>query len=193
MSKKLSGKTLKITESALMIALSAVLSVFTVVQFPFGGSVTLFSQVPIIILSYRYGVKWGLVSGFTLSVLQLLFGLNNFSYVNGIAAYLVLIFVDYLIPFTLLGLGGIFRNKFKGQVSALALGSVLVSCIRFVCHFVSGVTIWKSWAPSSATKAIVIYSLTYNGSYMLPELVITVIGACLIGRFVDLKKERLFG
>lgn len=188
---KMSGNTLRLTETALMIALATVLNQFAVIQFPFGGSVTLFSQVPIIILSYRYGIKWGLFSGFVMSILQMLFGLNNFSYVNGIAAYTILVLADYLFPYTLLGLGGIFKGLFSRCTTSLALGAILVSVIRFICHFISGVTIWASWTDNNSIGGIIKYSIVYNGSYMLPELIITVIGVMVIGRFINLNKEKL--
>lgn len=187
---KVSNKTIRIAETALMIALAGVLAAVAVIPFPFGGSVTLFSQVPIIIIAYRYGTKWGLVSGFTLSLIQIILGLDNFAYVKGFGAYCVLVLADYIIPYTALGLGGIFKKKLK-IVPALALGSILVSSIRFVCHFITGVTIWSGYAPSSALSAIIKYSLGYNASYMLPEMAVTIIGACIIGRFFDIEKERL--
>lgn len=190
--KPLSGKTLRLTESALMVALSAILSLFAVIQFPFGGSVTLFSQVPIVIISYRYGCKWGMFSGLALALIELLTGLGNFSYVTGIGAYLIVALADYIIPFSMLGLGGIFRKAIKSQVGALAAGSALVSLIRFLCHFVSGVTVWSGYAPSSTWQAIAKYAFVYNGSYMLPEMLITILGACLIGKFTDLSKEKIF-
>ena len=48
-------------ECAIMIALAAVLSFVKILELPYGGSVTAFSIVPIVIISYRHGVKWGLL------------------------------------------------------------------------------------------------------------------------------------
>ena len=98
-------KIRRIAESAIMLALATVLSEFAVFKLPYGGSVTLFSQVPMIVISYRYGIKWGAFSGFVMGVIQLLFGLSNFSYVSGIVAYLILVFADYVIAFGCLGFG----------------------------------------------------------------------------------------
>lgn len=175
-------KTRRLAESALMIALATILAEFTVFEFPFGGSVTLFSQLPIVILSYRYGVKWGLVTGFAMSLLQMIFGAANFSYVSGISAYLILAFADYIIAFTALGLGGMFKNTVKKQAVALALGGAVTSLIRYACHIISGVTIWKEYAGDTPVWE---YSVTYNGGYMIPELIITVIGAVIIGSIFD--------
>lgn len=181
--------TRRIVESALMIALAVVLNEFCVFHLPFGGSVTLFSQLPIIILSYRYGVKWGLFSGFTMSVFQFIFGLKNLSYVTGISGVLILILADYLIAYTCLGLGGMFRKSIKNQGVSLAAGGAVVSVIRYLCHVVSGMTIWGGYAPEGTP--VWKYSLTYNATYMLPELIITVIGALLICLVLDFSRPDL--
>ena len=120
--------------------------------------------------------------------IQMIFGLENFSYVSGIGAYLILIFADYIVAFGVLGLGGMFKNKIRNQSVALALGSVVVSLIRFLCHFISGVTIWSSYAEGTSVWA---YSLTYNASYMLPELIITAIGAFGIASLFDLSSPEI--
>ena len=182
-------KIRRIAESAIMLALATVLSEFAVFKLPYGGSVTLFSQVPMIVISYRYGIKWGAFSGFVMGVIQLLFGLSNFSYVSGIVAYLILVFADYVIAFGCLGFGGMFRNKIKNPACALALGGAVVSIIRFLCHFISGVTIWGDY--SGGAVSAVWYSVTYNASYMLPELIITIIGCSVIGCMVDLSSPEI--
>ena len=178
----------KLAECAIMLALAVVLNEFTPFKLPFGGSVTFFSQLPIVIVSYRHGLKWGLLTGFAMGVIEMLFGLENFSYVTGIAAYLILILADYVIAFSALGLGGLFRKSIRNQALSLAAGGALVSVIRFVCHFVSGVTIWGGYAEDTP---VAIYSLTYNGSYMLPELIITVIGALVLGSLLDFRSARI--
>lgn len=182
--KKLSvtNKTRRLAETAIMIALSVVLSAIPVIKLPYGGSVTLFSQLPLVVISYRYGVKWGVFSGFVMGVIQMLLGLENFSWVSGIVAYLILIFADYIVAFGALGLGGIFRKSVKNQAISLAVGGAVVSIIRFVCHYISGVTIWKSYAEDMPAA---LYSLIYNGSYMSLELLFTVVGAVIVGTLFD--------
>ena len=181
-------KNRRLAESALMLALASILSKLAVFSLPFGGSVTLFSQVPIILISYRYGVKWGLTTGLAMSVIQLIFGLENFSYVSGISGFLILAFFDYIIAFSALGLGGVFKGKIKKDVLAIALGGTVVTAIRFVCHFISGATIWKEYAKGAP---VLEYSLKYNGSYMLPELIITVVGLVVIAGIFDLNSIEL--
>lgn len=179
----------RIVETALMLALSTILAELAVVKFPFGGSVTIFSQVPMVVISYRYGVKWGIFSGLAMGVIQTLFGLGNFAYVSGIGAYLILLFADYIIAFGALGLGGMFRKIIKNQPVSVALGGAVVSVIRFLCHFVSGVTIWGDY--TNGAKEVWLYSFEYNGGYMLPELIITVIGCAVLGAIFDLKSPDL--
>ena len=171
-----------------MLALSTILAELAVIKFPFGGSVTVFSQVPMVVLSYRYGVKWGVFASLAMGVIQLMFGLENFSYVSGIVAYLILVFADYIIAFGALGLGGMFRNKIKNPAVSLALGGAVVSVIRFVCHFVSGVTIWRDY---SGAESVWQYSLEYNGGYMLPELIVTVVGCAVIASLFDLSSKEI--
>lgn len=172
-----------------MIALSCVLSVITIYTLPQGGSITAFSQVPIIVLSYRHGLKWGAFSGFVLSVFQLISGVANFSYVNTVWAYIAVAMLDYLVAFTVLGLGGMFRGKIKNQAVSIGLGAGIVSVIRLVCHFLSGVTVWADYA--DGWQNVWIYSLAYNGSYMGVETAITVLGVVLLSAVLDFSRPNL--
>ncbi len=181
-------KVRRLAETAMMVALSTILAELAVIKFPFGGSVTIFSQVPLIVISYRYGIKWGSFAGLTMAIIQLLFGLENFSYVSGIAAFIILIFADYIIAFGALGFGGLFRNKIKNQVAAISLGGLCVSLIRYLCHFISGVTIWKEYAGDMPVWE---YSLKYNGGYMIPETIVTVIGCAVIAFIFDLTSQEI--
>ena len=177
-----------LAESAIMLALSVALNELTPIQFPFGGSVTFFSQLPILIIGYRYGIGQGLLTGFTMGIVEMLFGLKNFSYVTGIGSYLILIFADYIVAFSVLGLGAMFKKKIKNQALALASAGAVVSVLRFICHLISGVTIWKGYAEDTP---VLLYSLTYNGGYMLPELILTVIGALAVGSIFDLTSPKI--
>lgn len=184
------NKTRRITETAIMIALATVLSYVVFSKLPMGGSVTLFSQVPIIIIGYRYGLKWGAATGVIHGLLQMVLqGLENFSYVKGIGSYLILIFADYVVAFMVLGIGGaLFKKAVKNQALALGLGAAVASALRYLCHFVSGATIWKEYA---GDQAVWLYSLTYNATYMLPELIISVIGVVLLAVVLDFNSPTL--
>ncbi len=199
MSKETSSikTTRRLTETAIMIALATALSYVIIFSLPMGGSITAFSQVPIVILGYRYGVKWGAFSGIIYGLLQMLLqGLGNFAYVKGIVSYLVLILADYIVAFAVLGIGGALFRKMKNQTLALGLGSLVASALRFVCHFISGVTIWGEYANGWAS--VWGYSAAYNGSYMAVEAVITIIGAVALSFAFDflnptLKKKKKSG
>lgn len=182
--------TYKLVLSGIMVALSVLLSFVQVYSLPMGGSITLFSMVPIVAVSWLLGTGWGLGSGFALALLQMIFGFSNFGYVSGPLAYFVLTMADYILPFTLLGLGGIFRNKIKNDYVAIGVGAFMVGFIRFICHFISGITIWGAWASDDTMSAICAYSLAYNGSYMLPETILTVIGSLLLLKLVFPKVEK---
>ncbi len=191
MSKKF-NKAHILAESAMMVALSiAVFIVSDFIPWPYayGGGFSLFGQVPIILVSYRHGVKNGLAASMALAIFEMIMGYRNFAYVSGIAAYLIVALADYIVAFGCLGLGGIFRNKLKNQSAELALGGAMVCVIRFICHFISGVTIWSGYCPEG--MAVAWYSFIYNGSYMAVELILTVIGLIAVGKIINLKKKNV--
>lgn len=182
--------TRKLCETAIMLALATALSYVSIFKLPMGGSVTLFSQIPIIIIGYRYGWKWGISTGVLYGILQMLLqGLGNFAYVKGIGAYLILILADYVLAFMALGIGGAIFGKLKNQPLALGLGAFTASALRFICHFVSGVTIWGEYA--DGWKSVWAYSAGYNGSYMAAEAAISVVGAVLLAFVLDFKATDL--
>ena len=186
-----------LTESAMMIALATVLSMIKVWEAPYGGSVTILSMAPIILLSMRRGVKVGLLAGFVHSLIQLLLGLNNVAYVPTVSGIIVCVLTDYILPFTLLGLGGIFRNvKFTKNDKtnlfiAAALGALLVTLLRYASHIVSGAMIWYAmdleWYADDPTHLVFQYgawafSAIYNGGYMVPEIIATTVGTPILAR-----------
>ncbi len=182
-------KLLKLCESAIMIALATVLSLFTIANLPFGGSVTVCSMLPIAIIAYRYNVKWGLLTGVVYGLIQMILGANNLSYGTSAIAVICIILFDYLVAFGVIGLSGMFKNKlFKNQPLEIGVG-VFVACIlRFVCHFVTGCTVWSAWAED---MPVWLYSLTYNASYMVPETIVTVVASVLLCLFLDFRTDKI--
>ena len=172
-----------LTEGAIMVALAAVLSFIKIFQLPWGGSITLLSMLPVIVFSIKRGIKPGFAAAFVYSLIQLGQGIAIDGLLGwGLTPFLLIccILLDYIIPFTLLGTAGLFRKKgFWGWIA----GTVLVILIRFTSHFISGISIWqtigKLWDGFS-TENIYLYSAAYNGSFMLPELVFTTIGAAVL-------------
>lgn len=181
-------KTRALVESAVMVALAFILSMIKVIDLPYGGSVTVASMLPVVIISYRWGLKTGLLSGLVYALTQQLMGLNNLSYVTTWQSVLAIIMLDYIVAFIVCGLGGVFRKPVKNQALALGLGAGMACIIRYVCHVISGATVWAGI--SIPTAAATIYSLIYNATYMLPETIITVLVAVYLGSTVEFRKER---
>lgn len=175
-------------ESAILIAMSVILSMIKIIDLPYGGSVTVACMLPIIIISYRHGLGYGLSSALVFGIIQQLLSLSTLSYVTTWQSVVAVILLDYVVAFVVCGLGGIFRRVIKNQTGALALGSILVCVLRYVCHVISGATVWAGI--SIPTGAAMAYSLIYNATYMVPETIITVIIACYIASTIDLRADR---
>lgn len=177
------SRTRNLVEGALMIAMATVLSMIPLFQMPYGGSVTLLSMLPLVLMSYRHGTKWGLFTAFVHGVLQLLLGLENLTYCATIGSQIGCILLDYLLAFTALGLASTFAKPFSHRVLGLAVGTFGVCFLRFVCSFLSGWLLWGSYKDSydwAVDLPVWLYSLIYNGSYMLPETILTILGAMLL-------------
>lgn len=188
-------KTFKLVFSALMVAMATVLSVISdfipFLSLPFGGSITIFSMVPLILIAQMYGMGWGVMTSAVYGLVQMTMGLENFGYVSGITAYIVVFLFDYVLAFCMIGLSGITR-KMKNKAAAAGLGAFIGCFARFICHFVSGCTVWReysagweapSWIGSGLLSPELLpytYSFTYNCIYMIPETIITVIGSSII-------------
>lgn len=178
-----------LVESAMMVSLATVLSLIEIIRLPYGGSVTIASMLPMIILAYRHGMIWGIGSGLVYAAMQQLLGLNNlyYAYSSGWKAVVAVVMLDYIIAFTLVGIGGIFKRAVKKQSHALVLGALLVSVLRYTCHVISGATVWAGL--SIPDSAALIYSLGYNATYMLPETVILVAVSYYLGSAIDFSKQ----
>lgn len=179
----MNNKTKKLVTAAVLTALAVALSFLKLFEMPLGGSVTLGSMLPVMLVSIALGVKWGLFSGAVFAAFQLVGALisgNVFPYCETGSALVICILFDYIFPFAALGLAGMLRHVSLGKFrrAGAYTGIVLVTLFRFICHFVTGVVIWGQWAPDGMGKYL--YSLLYNGGYMLPELCITVLLAVLV-------------
>ena len=190
MLKKTKGSfTKKLTESAVMLALTIILSYLKLLDLPYGGSITLCSMLPPILIAYRHGMLWGFGMGITNGALQLLMGINSLSYATSAAAAVAIILLDYIIAFAVSGFGGIFKGIFKNQTASILSGTAFVCFLRYICHVISGCTVWAGLSIPD-TQALV-YSLAYNATYMLPELIISVAGAAYLARAINFKDAGL--
>ena len=191
MKKTKKTNLLRLTECAIMLALATVLSVIKIIQMPMGGSVTLCSMLPVMLIGIKYGNVTGGIVGLMYAALQLVFDLpgGNVFYMGMSASVVIIVALfDYLVPFTMLGLAGTFRKIRTSKVPMLGayIGVICVVIIRFMCHFITGFTVWGQWAPEGMSKYY--YSLIYNGSYLLPELGITLVVAILLLQVPQMKK-----
>lgn len=183
-------KLLALVEGAIMVALATVLCFIRIVRFPWGGSVTLLSMLPITVYSIRRGVKCGLLASFVFSLVQFLQGVIDGLFGWGLSGGMLIacILFDYIIAFTVLGLAGAFGNKSLG---AMVGGTVMAIFLRYVSHVISGAAVWHSvgkiWEAFSTDNEWV-YSIIYNGVYMGIELVLTVAVTVLLLKLPQTKQ-----
>ena len=201
--------TVRLVESALLIAIAAVLELISKalgLELPFGGTITLASMFPIVLIAYKYGTKWGLLSGFTYSLVQMLLGAKTVSamFLPGddqmvLWQAICICLLDYVLAYTLLGLGGIFKGKFKKPAAELALGAFVALLLRYLVHIVSGAIFYGAYAEwfftqegfysigekilgtFSGSSLAIDYSIFYNGLYMVPEIILTTVVAAILG------------
>ena len=186
--------TRALVECALMIAAGTVLSQIKIFTMPYGGSVTLVSMLPFVIVSYRHGVKWGIFTGFVNSFLQMLtsFYLPPAGTFGAVAAMILL---DYILAFVCLGLAVVFARPFKNRKVGVGVGTAAVCLVRFLCSFLSGAMLWgsyQSYYEWAVGLSVWEYSFIYNASYMMPELLITTVAAVAIAsvapKFFEVQK-----
>lgn len=181
------SKTKKLTTSAVLTALAAVLMLVSkLIPAPWmqGGSITLASMVPIIAVSITVGVKWGLLSGFVFSLIQMMTGFYpppTQTFLN----FVLVIMLDYVLAFGVLGLAGFFTQIMGNKKWAVPVSGIIVTALRYLCHILSGLLIWNVYAENQTVLA---YSVTYNGSYMIPEIIITAIVLALATPKLKIKK-----
>ena len=206
----MANKTKRLTESAMLLALAVILEVVSKTFIPpmtLGGNLTIVHMLPVVLIAYRHGIKWGFVSAFAYSLIQTMLGMDSVS-----AAFLpssdefmgwnavTMVLLDYILAYTVLGLGGIFRDRIKAPGTALMCGSILALSARYLCHITSGYLLYGAWAewfftqdgfPSWGAELVAaldpntlafVYSVVYNGMFMIPEILITAVVALLLAR-----------
>ena len=202
---------------ALAMVLAMVCALIPFLNLPFGGGFTVASMLPVVIISYMYGMKWGFFSAAIYSVIQIVMDLYlgkgstllalfmpNSEDFMGIGAAIAILIIDYLVAYTLLGFGGAFR-KMKNKTLALTLGVVLALSLRYLAHIVSGYIFYGAWAEWFFTQEnfyaiggwildtfsgeglAIVYSIFYNGLYMIPEIIITAVAAVIVSRLPVIK------
>ena len=208
----MTNKTRRLTESAMLLAVAIVLelvSKMVIPEMPFGGQITLVSMLPVVLISYRHGIKWGLVTGLAYAALEMALGAKTVAaafqpgyFGDGVMLVnaLIMCALDYVVAFTVLGLGGCFRNRIQNSGLSLMCGSLVALGARYVAHIASGYILFSGWAewfftqdgfPGWGAKLVeslspqllgLTYSVVYNGMYMVPEILLTAVAALLIAR-----------
>ena len=208
----MSTKTQRLTESAMLIAVAVILEFLSKTFIPemtFGGQLTIVSMLPIVLISYRHGVKWGFVASFSYALIEMAIGGKTvvaafqpgyFGDGTMIFNALIMCLLDYVLAYTLLGLGGCFRNSIQNKGTALMCGSFVALGARYLAHIGSGYVLFSGWAewfftqegfPAWGASLVaslgpkmlgLTYSVVYNGMYMIPEIILTAIASVLIAR-----------
>lgn len=181
---------LALVETAMMVALAVGLELlcrYLPSPWAYGGSISL-GAIPIFYLSYRRGARWGVTAGFVYACVQMLLGLS-LPPANDLGSIVLCILLDYVAAFAVLGLASIFAAPFERsgrpgiRIAGYAVGAVCSSFLRFVCSFISGILLWESYTPDGMN--VWIYSLIYNGSYMLGNAAIAAVVLALLCSAVD--------
>jgi len=205
-------KTKRLTESAMLLAVAIVLELTAkmfIPEQPFGGQITIVSMLPVVLISYRHGVKWGFVAAFAYAMIEMAIGMKTVSaaFLPGyfgdsamIGNALLMCLLDYALAFTALGLGGIFRDRIQNRGMGLMWGSLAALGARYLCHIGSGYILFKEYAewyftqegfPAWGSRLVEslspellgwVYAIVYNGMYMVPEMILTAIAAVIIAR-----------
>lgn len=204
------NKTKRLTETAMLLAMGVVLEMVSKMIIPpmtFGGQLTIVHMLPVVLIAYRYGTKWGLVGGFAYALIQCVLGLDGITaaFLPGSDDYMglnavLMLLLDYILAYTAMGLAGVFRDRIQKPGVSLMAGSILALSARYVCHIASGFILYSSWAewyftqegfPAwgaelvnslSAEMLGFVYSVVYNGTFMIPEIILTAAAALLLAR-----------
>ena len=190
------SKTRILVECALMVALATVLGFIPVYELPRGGSVTLVSMAPILLVSHRHGVKWGVLTAFVHSLIQLMLGIKNLAGCQTFRAVVGCIFLDYVLAFTLLGLACLVAWPKKPLALGVGVSTFIMCFVRYLCSFFSGYVVWYDYftavewlegfglgdiIPGMTENALCwLYSAIYNATYMIPETILTVIAMVVL-------------
>ncbi|SMD05470.1 energy-coupled thiamine transporter ThiT [Sporomusa malonica] len=156
--KKVTFNARMMAHIGLALALAAILHAFKLYHMPQGGSVTLGSMIPILLMAFFYGPAFGYLTGF-------LYGLINLIQDPYILHPIQVLF-DYPLPFMALGLAGYFKDRYL-------VGTVVGIVGRFIFHYISGIVFFASYAPPGVSPYL--YSFLFNASYLSMECIVCVV------------------
>ena len=164
----------RIAECAVFIALAAALTYVEIQVGGLGGSIN-FVMIPLFIMCYRNGAKYSLVACTVFGFIKCILG-------GSLGYGLPSILLDYVLAYGVCGVAGFFKGKPKFIELAALLGCIA----RFGIHFISGITLYAITGPTAVEgtnlvlSAPVLFSLVYNGLYMIPDTIIAVVGMAIL-------------
>lgn len=173
------SRVLIMVETALCVALAVALSRIPAFKLPYGGSLSL-EMLPIMVVALRRGFRAGIIAGVLTSVAVFLF--------EPFVVHWAQVALDYPVAFGAVGLAAAgsaawTRAVARGRMLMAGWTVVLPACflggaLRYVAHFISGVVFFGSYAPKG--QPVVVYSLVYNATYMVPATIVCAIAAALL-------------
>lgn len=211
-----------LVESAIMLALAIVLELVSksiIPKMTFGGQITIVSMLPIVLVGWKYGIGKGLVTGFVYSLAEMMIGIADGTISAaflppeedglGVGKAILMLVLDYLLAYTFIGLGAMYRKKISNNSLSLALGAFTVLFLRYLSHILSGYILYGAWAEWFFTQEgfyswgatimntfrgnalSLVYSIIYNGFYMIPEIIATTVVASVIGKIPQITKTKV--
>lgn len=163
-------RTKKIVYGGICISISFVLSYIRILHLPQGGSITLASMFPLVLYSLVFGPVAGMIAGAAYGILQLI---QDMWVVN-----IIQLLLDYPLAFGCIGLAGLAPKGIKNLYFRTSLAIIIAFVGRGFMHVVSGAIFFGEYAPEGISPLV--YSLGYNGTVVLGELVITLILALIL-------------
>ncbi|MCM3388532.1 energy-coupled thiamine transporter ThiT [Ureibacillus chungkukjangi] len=170
-------KLLMLVEIAIFAGIGLVLDQISFRLWPQGGSIS-FVMLPILIMAIRWGLLAGMTTGLIIGLLQMTFFPFIVHWVQGL--------LDYLVAFTVVGLAGVFRKQIlqaakdinkKSIAWYITLGIVAGGLLRYAAHALAGAVFFSEYA---GDQNVWLYTLIYNGTYMIPAIILTAIVGILI-------------
>ncbi len=176
--KNKTDNTKSLTYAGICIAVAYGLSYIKFIDLPAGGSITLVSMLPIMLYSYMFGTRKGVITGLVYGVLQLMQDPQIYEPLQ--------VLLDYPIAFASLGVAGIFKDrKFlkSNKILEFVLGIILAGLMRYTAHVLSGYFVFYSWAEWSEFEALqnspILYSIAYNTAIFIDAVIDAIVGALL--------------
>ncbi|MGI2329529.1 energy-coupled thiamine transporter ThiT [Planococcus sp. YIM B11945] len=170
-------RILLLVEIAIFGALGYVLD-FVAFKMPQGGSVSLV-MIPIVLMAFRRGVGAGVLTGLLVGLLQIVTGVISVTPLS-FGFVILQVILDYLVAYAMVGFAGSMRSQYVNglqngktgsMISAIVIGILIASFLRYVVHVITGILFFAEFAEGN----VVIYSIIYNATYMIPVFLLAAV------------------